>query len=282
VPIVLRRQTIQLVAAMALASAQTLGAATAAERVATDARAGRPLVAHVFVALCDNQHQGIVPVPAAIGNGRDPGRNLYWGAGCGVRTYLSKAPGWSRLRKPGTGPDGVLERAVFVRSIQGTRLLVVADAWDGARIRDTLAHFLEATAGRERVRITIDDQQVEAGGASHLVAFVGHNGLMDFAAPRLQDGNDQPARAAVVLACASQPYFQDLLLRARAYPLVMTSGLMAPEAYSLEAALTTWFTSLSPTQAREAAARAYDKYQHCGVGAARRLFVTGEETGKRP
>lgn len=29
-------------------------------------------VLHVLVALCDNEHQGIVPVPAKIGNGDDP------------------------------------------------------------------------------------------------------------------------------------------------------------------------------------------------------------------
>ncbi len=32
---------------------------------------------HVFVALCDNQNQGIVPVPASLGNGQDPKSNLY-------------------------------------------------------------------------------------------------------------------------------------------------------------------------------------------------------------
>jgi hypothetical protein len=36
-----------------------------------------PRLIHVFVALADNVHQGIVPVPAALGNGDDPARNLY-------------------------------------------------------------------------------------------------------------------------------------------------------------------------------------------------------------
>ncbi|EDY21883.1 hypothetical protein CfE428DRAFT_0008 [Chthoniobacter flavus Ellin428] len=34
---------------------------------------------HVFVALADNATQGIVPVPAKIGNGDDAEHNLYWG-----------------------------------------------------------------------------------------------------------------------------------------------------------------------------------------------------------
>lgn len=37
-------------------------------------------VIHVLVALCDNENQGIVPVPAFLGNGEDPQKNLYWGA----------------------------------------------------------------------------------------------------------------------------------------------------------------------------------------------------------
>ena len=34
-------------------------------------------IIHVFVALCDNDSQGIVPVPKKIGNGNDPDNNLY-------------------------------------------------------------------------------------------------------------------------------------------------------------------------------------------------------------
>jgi len=54
------------------------------QRIRTDVAAQRPLVAHVVVALCDNVHQGIVPVPRALGNGQDPSSNLYWGARYGV------------------------------------------------------------------------------------------------------------------------------------------------------------------------------------------------------
>ena len=51
---------------------------------------------YVVVALCDNVNQGIVPVPRTLGNGQDAGRNLYWGARYGVRTYFEKAAGWKR------------------------------------------------------------------------------------------------------------------------------------------------------------------------------------------
>jgi hypothetical protein len=39
----------------------------------------KPCLIHVFVALADNQRQGIVPVPATLGNRDDPARNLYLG-----------------------------------------------------------------------------------------------------------------------------------------------------------------------------------------------------------
>ena len=32
---------------------------------------------HVFVDLCDNEHQGVVPVPEILGNGDDPANNLF-------------------------------------------------------------------------------------------------------------------------------------------------------------------------------------------------------------
>ena len=56
------------------------------------------LVIHVFVALCDNKYQGIVPVPAKLGDGANPKSNLYWGAGAGIKTWFSKKRGWKRLK----------------------------------------------------------------------------------------------------------------------------------------------------------------------------------------
>lgn len=49
-----------------------------------------PRTIHVFVALCDNVNQGIIPVPTMLGNGRDPRNNLYWGAAFGVKNFFKK------------------------------------------------------------------------------------------------------------------------------------------------------------------------------------------------
>jgi len=55
-------------------------------------------IVHVLVALCDNLHQGIVPVPARLGNGEDLQNNLYWGAAYGVKAFFThKDSGWQLL-----------------------------------------------------------------------------------------------------------------------------------------------------------------------------------------
>jgi hypothetical protein len=49
---------------------------------------------------------------------------------------------------------------------------------------------------------------------------------------------------------------------------------MAPEAYTLEAALEGWIGKESSSKIRERATIAYNKYQKCGINGARRLFST--------
>lgn len=211
-----------LVLAAVVTGATLAHAGTAPERIAADKAAGRPLVAHAFVALCDNRYQGIVPVPKHLGNGQDPKGNLYWGARFGIRSYFPRTSAWRPVPAGGAPPAGVLERLVFVTESEGARVF-----------------------------------------------------LMDFGAPDLPAGRQEPARAAIVLACASRPYFLSLLQRANAHPLLLTTGLMAPEAYSLEAALRTWFDTRDTDETRRAAAAAYDTHQRCGPRAARRLFAVG-------
>jgi hypothetical protein len=49
----------------------------------------------------------------------------------------------------------------------------------------------------------------------------------------------------------------------------------APEAYVLSAAIDGWMKKETDEQIRVCAADAYNKYQNCGVKAARALFATG-------
>jgi hypothetical protein len=147
-------------------------------------------------------------------------------------------------------------------------------------MREAIRVFLESASGRAASTIAVDGPPARAhlpiGGAAHVVAFVGHNGLMDFtlAAPP-EAAPAAPPRSAIVLACASRSWFEPLLGRAGAHPLLLTTGLMAPEAYTLDAALTTWFGGGDETAVRRVAAVAYSRYQKCGLKAALRLFGAG-------
>jgi hypothetical protein len=98
---------------------------------------------------------------------------------------------------------------------------------------------------------------------------------MDFQIPRVVGKTGGHKREFVILACASKPYFGPYMRDTQSEPLLWTTGLMAPEAYTLEAALEGWTLSESAESIRQRAASAYDKYQKCGLRAARRLFAGG-------
>jgi len=68
---------------------------------------------HVFVALCDNVNQGIVPVPQKLGNGQDAKNNLYWGALYGVKTFFKNDKDWMLVSSETNLKTDVLERVLF-------------------------------------------------------------------------------------------------------------------------------------------------------------------------
>lgn len=232
-----------------------------------------PRTIHVFVALADNQNQGIVPVPKILGNGQDPKHNLYWGAAAGVRTFFARSAEWQLVATPQSPKPEVLERCIFKH--RTTDIFLVADAYDGSKIKQALVDFLEAAAGADAKVLGSDVAPLKGLGPPELVAYVGHEGFMDFQLPTFPQSNNNTHRDAIVLACISKSYFAAPLKAAGASPLVWTTGLMAPEAYTLKSAIDGWILHESGEQIRERAAVAYDKYQHCGLKGARRLLVSG-------
>lgn len=226
---------------------------------------------HIFVALCDNENQGIVPVPKAIGNGQDPKNNLYWGCGYGIKTYFNKSAEWKLVKTIKNPQKNILERLVFKHKTQNSYLC--ADAYDGARIKECTVDFLNAAAGKLSTRVEIDSCFYEFGKKSSLVAYIGHNGLMDFDLEEYPQPADTVKRDAIVLACASKPYFKNILTNAGANPVLMTAQLMCPEAYSVKAAIDSWLKKETAAQIRHSAAAAYSKYQKCSLKAALSIMV---------
>ncbi|WP_298900747.1 hypothetical protein [uncultured Psychroserpens sp.] len=232
-----------------------------------------PKTIHVFVALCDNVNQGIVPVPAKLGNGQDIKGNLYWSALYGVKTHFKNSKDWTLLSSEKDIGNHILERVLFKHKATNTYLL--ADAYDGKYIKQTTIDFLEASAGRNPVKVKHKTETLKFGGDAQLLSYIGHDGLMEFDV----EGNFKPAnehkRDAIILACISKDFFKPYLKQTKANPLVWTTGLMAPEAYTLKWAIDGWILNESDTQITERAAKAYNHYQKCGLKGAKRLLVTG-------
>lgn len=225
---------------------------------------------HVYVALADNKNQGIVPVPERLGNGDDTTNNLYWGAMYGVKSWFKRSADWSLISSKKDLSDNVLERCVFRH--KRSHVYLVADAYRGPEIKSCISNFLSAAAGDNGSNINVSTNSIETNGNADLVVYAGHNGLMDFNVRTPVYRKDSGNRDAMILACKSSPYFGPLLHKLRCVPLLLTTGFMAPEAYTLDAALSAWINNKSPADIRKAAARAYNKYQKCGIAGAMRLF----------
>ena len=238
------------------------------EKIKNDAK-----VIHVLVALCDNESQGIVPVPKFLGNGEDPKRNLYWGAAYGVKTYFSKSKSWEKLAEIDNPKENVLQRIVFKHKQKNVYL--IADAYRGSKIRETINDFIAATSGEKLENIKVKDKQLQILGSADVISFVGHNALMDFDLDKEIVKKDDDEREAIILACASKQYFAEHLKKTSAKPLLWTSNLMAPEAYILHDALDGWINGETDEQIQTRAAKAYAKYQKISLRSAKRLLVTG-------
>jgi len=239
-----------------------------------------PKVVHVFVALCDNKHQGIIKVNEELGNGQNPKWNLYWGAMYGVKTFFNKSPHWTAVETEKPKNEFILDRLAFRYKAEDHVVYVVADAYDGARMKTTLMDFFHAAAGRglERIEITDGEDKIDlhGGDGSDMVCFVGHNGLMDMKIEHFPDNEevDNP-ECSVVLACRSHKYFVGPLRKAKCKPLITTTQLMCPEAYTLDAIIRSWISGDEDQETRKKAGAAYAKYQKCSTRAGENVFKTG-------
>lgn len=241
------------------------------------------LFVHLMVPLCDNENQGIVPVPASIGNGQNARTNLYWGAGYGIRNFFDKKVAAWQLVAESQVPENpkILERLLFYRKMEnGTEVCVVADAYDGAEMAACVEDFLWALAGKTNAYWTLPAAegatatQIPMNGGADLVIFNGHNGLMDGSADLVKNV-DHRTKDAMVIACVSYSYFEPYLDAAGGYPLLTTTNLLAPEAYVVEAAISEWARLKPGADIHHAAGVAYDKYHKCGLRAAKNTFQTG-------
>jgi hypothetical protein len=229
--------------------------------------------AHILVALCDNKYQGIVPVPAAIGNGEDLNNNLYWGCSYGIRSYFKNSKEWLLIRK--TAINNInLERLLFKN--KNNNFYLICDAYKGQNIKECTIDFLNSCSGKFKDTIKIDNHILGINGNAKLLAYIGHDGLMDFKLNETFENMDNKSRDVVILACRSKKYYSNYIQQAKANPLLWTSDLMCPEAYTIHDLLSAYIKNDSNTaEMNLIAAKAYSKYQKCSVKSAQNLLVSG-------
>ncbi len=207
----------------------------------------------VFVALCDNESQGIVPVPAKIGNGDVPAENLYWGCGEGVRTWFKRSANWQVSDPEDKPKEPVLDH--FTARHKTRDISLVAQAYRGSAIQQCQMDFEAAVVGDK----------------ADLIFFVGHNGLMDFELPAPATKSSKGTDAAVI-CCKSRPYFQGRLTAMGATPILLTEQFMYPGAFIVHDAIEAWATGGGVAEIRTAAGKAYAKNQKISVKSATGVF----------
>lgn len=215
----------------------------------------------VFVALCDNASQGIVPVPAKIGDGNVPAQNLYWGCSDGLSGYFKSSKSWKLQPVAATNDPRILERLTFVNPTLHCEL--TAEAWRGSEIGACLQAFEAALVA----------------GNHQLVVFIGHNVLMDKAI-------EPPAQAAakscdaIVLCCKSDAYFRARLTALKVRPILLTQQLMYPGSFLLHDSVVPWSQGKDLAAIRNAAAAAYAKNQKISQKAALGVFANLAESSQ--
>ena len=208
----------------------------------------------VFIALCDNETQGIAPVGKKIGNGDDPEANLYWGCTDGIAVHFRKSGNWKVVKSESDVSGGILRRLTLKHATADIEL--VADAYRGSEMKSCVSDFEKAAAG----------------GKFDLVAYIGHNALMDFPLdpPSKVEENDTDV---VVLCCLSEFYFKKRLEALGCRPLLMTRQLMYPGSFILASTIESWRKGEGRAVIRSAAGQAYAKNQKISVKAATGVFA---------
>lgn len=207
----------------------------------------------VFIALCDNDSQGILPVGEKIGDGDKPEANLYWGCYDGFGSFFKRSKTWKTEKLEKDVSEHILRRLQVQHTSKDA--LIVADAYKGTSMRECIQDFEKAIHS----------------GDYDLVAYIGHNAYMDFKpeAPIVSESSTD----VIVLACKSQGYFQERLEQMNAKPILLTSQFMYPGSFIIHEAIEPWLIGGSLADIRAAAGKAYAKNQKISVKAGTGVFA---------
>ncbi len=223
--------------------------ATLTADVIADLADGKPLVVQVHVPLCDND---VIPCGnKRLGDGDNPSTNLYWATTAGFgKWFARKRSGWTRVLD-GDGATvadaDVLDLLVYRRTVAASQawrdagaparfeVYVVAQAWRGEAIDRALDRWARDLYGASAQALTLDDgTTIAAGGAAHIVAYVGHNRLMDLDGYAWPADSSDTRKGAVAIACHTDAYMHDDVPAEDRVPLLFTRDFLFASAPPLE------------------------------------------------
>ncbi|MBD3637253.1 MAG: hypothetical protein HUJ25_07880 [Crocinitomicaceae bacterium] len=236
----------------------------------------QPLVVHCLAPLCDNDNQGIVPTTESLGDGFSLRTNLYWATSYGMKKYFVKNKSWKHLEVTNfIASDTIMERVAFEQSYEnGASVILICDAYRGDMMAPCVYDFLNALAGNLRDSINYKDGFLQIGQEADMMAFNGHNGLMDVYADTIY-AKSKRIKDAVVIACSSKSYFNPYFVQTNSYPLLNTTSLLWPGAMILEAVIEKWALLRPDEEIEHAAGDAYHDVKECGRQSARNMFSSG-------
>jgi hypothetical protein len=261
-------------------------------RIAADLASGRPLVATIFVALCDNDTQGIVKVKnRRICLGDDPDHNLYWATAGGLAAVLRSA-GWQRVSidyfaqgdlavkaiwRKRLAPGGALRARAILSRFDA---YIVGLGYRGSEIRKAMTDYLQAVNRDDERLESAADVRLSAGGASQLVGYIGHDYFYDVVDPRpllsLRAGNSLLHKGTFALSCTGHRLIRPAIRRSNAHILMLNRSLGFPGAWTAEAIVTAIADGQDARAIHRYAATAFARGQRIPLPSALGAFAYGD------
>jgi hypothetical protein len=262
------------------------------DRIAADLAAGRPVVATFYVALCDNDSQGIVKVKnRRICRGDDPAQNLYWATAGGLSATMATEK-WQRVSVAYFETGNLAVKAVWRKSFAPGGLLrargvttrfdayVVGLGYRGTRIREAMIDYLQAVNRDEETAQSAGQVLLRAGGSSHLVGFIGHDYFYDVDdwAPllALRRGDSILHKGTFALSCTGHRLIRPAIKRANAHILMLNRTLGFPGAWTAAGILAALADGKTMKEIHHVAAAAFAAGKGMSLGTALGSFAYGD------
>lgn len=261
------------------------------DRAAETVKSGKPIVLQAHVALCDNS---IIPC-GAQGDGDNIEKNLYWTTNGAVVGWFRKQRAiWKELavRDLQASGTGVLQVRIYRTRItpndswrrRGVNKPFAAYAviygWRGKDIDVALKAYLTDLFDCVPRSVDLPDgTKLEAGGRAHLVAWIGHNRMMDLEYEELRhllirvDSCTAQPKGMIAVACRTGSYLGRHVSSPQRVPLLLTDSLLFAGTHAFEGAARAFLNGSSLAEIRSAGAASYAAGQGKPVAHVNSAFV---------